>query len=783
MPRSPPDRGRDVTVEVFGIRHHGPGSARSLVEDLGRLAPDCILIEGPPDANALIPLVANPAMKPPVALLVYDPDAPHDAAFYPFAVFSPEWQAIRFGLAANVPVRFIDLAVGAQLAIGRALRAKLEAEAAADEADDAGDGELAAASEADDSDDADDNGDAAETTTLDVFRTDPLGELARAAGEPDGERWWDRLVESRRSAADVFAAIREAMTAVRTELPDEDPSTMLREAAMRRDVRAAEAAGHERIAVVCGAWHVPALVDRPTAAADDRLLKGMPRPVKTAAAWVPWTYSRLAAESGYGAGIISPGWYEHLWSGREPLTVSRMARVARVFRAEDLDISSAHLIEAARLADALAALRGRAMPSLDELTEAVRAVAAFGSDVPLAVVRDRLVVGRTMGKVPDDAPIAPLAADLAREQRRLRLKPEEGKKPLDLDLRTETDLGRSHLLHRLRVIDVPWGQPQRLDGAKAGTFHEVWSLTWKPEFVVELVAASRYGTTLAAAAGAKAIEDAAASDRLAELTLIAEAVLLADLPAAIEAVVARIGVVAAVAADVPSLMAALPPLARVGRYGNVRGTDAASVRVVVDGLVARICVGLGAACASLDDAAAAEFLPLLASTDSAVALLDDPEQRAGWHAAVGGLAEQAGVHGLIAGRACRILVDGHVLDADEARLRLGRALSRGAEPRGCRGVDRRLPPRERPRPRPRRRPLRPDRRVGRGPRAGSVRGGPAARAADDRDVQRAGAAGDRGAGEGRRRIRPGGRDGRRGRARPGARRPRAADPCDDPRAG
>ena len=49
--------------------------------------------------------------------------------------------------------------------------------------------------------------------------------------------------------------------------------------------------------------------------------------MKTAAAWVPWTFDRLAAESGYGAGIESPGWYAHLWSGAEPLAVSWMARV------------------------------------------------------------------------------------------------------------------------------------------------------------------------------------------------------------------------------------------------------------------------------------------------------------------------------------------------------------------------------------------------------------------------------------------------------------------------
>ena len=660
-----------MTTTVFGIRHHGPGSARSLVEDLGRLAPDCILIEGPPDADALIPLAAHKEMRPPVALLIYDPEQPHDGAFFPFAVFSPEWQAIRHGLEAGVPVRFIDLGVGFQLARGRAEREKLLAELPKGDDDKA---EEPAEQLAEAGDPAEEPADLAAS-----IRTDPLGELARAAGEPDGERWWDRLVESRRSAADVFEAIREAMVAVRTELPDEDPLNEFREAAMRREIRAAERVGHERIAVVCGAWHVPTLVDRPPAPHDDRLLKQLPRPVKTASAWVPWTYSRLAAESGYGAGIESPGWYEHLWKGREPLSVTWMARVARVFRAEDLDISSAHLIEAARLADTLAAMRGRSVPSLEELTEAVRSVAAFGSDVPLAIVRDRLVVGRAMGKIPSDAPVAPLAADLARDQKRLRLKPDEAKKSIDLDLRGDIDLGRSHLLHRLRILGVAWGSPERAYG-KSGTFHELWQLAWRPEFVVDLIAASRYGTTVAAAAAAKATEEATETDRLPVLTGLIEAVLLSDLPEAVESVVERIGAVAAVAADVPSLMEALPPLARVVRYGNVRGTDAEAVRAVVDGFIARICVGIAAACASLDDDAAREMLPRIDGTDAAVSLIDDAAHRASWQAAVRGLADLTGLHGLIAGRASRILLDGRSLAADEVSNRMSLALSRGAEP-------------------------------------------------------------------------------------------------------
>ena len=44
---------------IFGIRHHGPGSARSLVRALNDLMPDIILIEGPPDANEVIHLLAQ----------------------------------------------------------------------------------------------------------------------------------------------------------------------------------------------------------------------------------------------------------------------------------------------------------------------------------------------------------------------------------------------------------------------------------------------------------------------------------------------------------------------------------------------------------------------------------------------------------------------------------------------------------------------------------------------------------------------------------------------------
>jgi len=105
-----------VTVEVFGIRHHGPGSARSLVAALTEYQPDAVLIEGPADADPLLRWVLADGMTPPLALLAYAPDRPQTAAFWPYAVFSPEWQAMIYAVRRDIDVGFCDLPAASMLA-------------------------------------------------------------------------------------------------------------------------------------------------------------------------------------------------------------------------------------------------------------------------------------------------------------------------------------------------------------------------------------------------------------------------------------------------------------------------------------------------------------------------------------------------------------------------------------------------------------------------------------------------------------------------------------------
>ncbi len=668
---------------LLGIRHHGPGSARAVAAALERLRPDAVLIEGPPEADPIIALAAEPDMVPPVALLAHVVDEPARAAFWPFAAFSPEWVAIRYGLAHAVPVRFIDLPA----AQGFALAA--EREAAQREAEQ-GDGPAITP--------AIDPTDASDPTEV----TDPIAALAAAAGQDDPERWWEDVVEHRSPGADPlapFEALAEAMAALRERPaaaghPRRDD---LREAYMRQQIRAARRAGHRRIAVVCGAWHVPALRDLPTAAADRAVLAGLPKKLRTEITWVPWTHRRLSQQTGYGAGIESPGWYHHLFESRSDMLARWLTRAAELLRAEDHPVSSAHVIEAVRLAETLAAMRGRPLAGLTETLDAVRSVMCDGSEVALALVRERLVVGEALGEVPAGTPTVPLQRDLTRLQRTLRLKPDAEVRELALDLRKELDAARSLLLHRLRLLAVHWGTETRSAVNSTGTFRENWQLRWEPEFAVRVVEAAQWGTTLEEAAAGKVTALAAEARELADLTRLAEQCLVARLPAALPAVMRELADRAALDTDVAQLAEALPALVRALRYGDVRGTDSEALDGVARGLAERICVGLPPACTGLDAAGAATMRAHLDEVHAAVGLLargGAPEDSLAdrWASALHSLARRepsagpaTGVPGLLRGRAVRLLLDEGRLDSAEAARRLRLVLSTASAPADAAG--------------------------------------------------------------------------------------------------
>jgi len=195
-----------------------------------------------------------------------------------------------------------------------------------------------------------------------------------------------------------------------------------------------------------------------------------------------------------------------------------------------------------------------------------------------------------------------------------------------------------------------------------------------------LIERASWGNTLLAAASAYTCHLADEAKQLATLTGLLQRSLPADLPQAAEHVIARVQDLATVSTDVFELMAAVPPLANVVRYGNVRGTDTTVVAKIVQGLGTRICIGLPGACVSLNDDAAQIAVKAITEMHGAVGLLQIEDLAADWHEALIRLADQSGLHGIVAGRCTRFLLLDGVFSTDDAVRHLSLSLSHAADP-------------------------------------------------------------------------------------------------------
>lgn len=653
-----------AAVSYFGIRHHGPGSARRLLEALDDLQPAEVLVEGPADLSDLLPLLASPSMQPPVALLAYPKDMPERAVFWPFAEFSPEYQAVCWAVRNGVPVRFIDLPVSWSVTGEKTEDPDVapEGESAADEA----------ISEDDPEDLQAEDGDQA-------LRRDPIGALAETAGYEDGESWWQDVIEENPAPGPVFEAVSDAMSALRERETDLPKREAAREAHMRLEIgKSAKAAGGA-IAVVCGAWHVPALKAKHTAKDDRALLKGAPK-TRISATWAPWTAPRLAFGSGYGAGVAAPGWCLHLWQTPDDEKTTRwVARIARALRAQGQIVSTASLIETERLAVTLASVRQRPQPGYEELRDAAISCLCFGNALIWATISSELLIGSETGAIPDDVPMAPLLEDLQRQQKKARLKPEALEKELSLDLRSESGLFRSTLLHRLSVLKVDWGKP--LDpGRSRGTFRERWMLRWEPEYAVELVENLVFGATIEQAANGRIRSELQSCHALGPLADLVYGAMTAQLNDAAAEGVNLLGERAGQTSDCGELLTSLPALADILRYGAAREIDTVQLGSLFERIAAQASLALPYAVRGLDKDASEAMRSQIQSADGAVKLLEDrPDLLKTWQDALKSIVSEPQANRLLSGLAARLLYEADVMRPDEAVELLTRMLSPGTE--------------------------------------------------------------------------------------------------------
>ncbi len=668
-------------VRVFPVRHHSPRTSAALTAFLDAVDPQVVLIEGPADATALIDVLVDPETQPPVAILGYRTDGIPGSAMWPFAAYSPEYVAARWARERGRRVEFVDMLVGEALA------------APAADVPERADHEPAGVDPATGAPEADADEAAADASATDDDDRSMAEQVAYARGFRTFEEFWEASFEAPAYDATEF---RDALMAwaevVRAE--HSRPIDRARDALMAARAAAvvAEGIAPESSALVVGAAHAAAIV---AGDVDPSLLALIPDAVPSERTLVPYSFPRLAAQLGYGAGNRAPLYYQRAHDAGADYrraTLEVLVAFTDHLRLRGYAASLADTIEAFRLAVMLAGIRGKAEPGLDEVREAAIATLTRGDATPVDGFLWSAVVGHAVGRVASRIGRNSLQEEFWREVDVRRLPRTDEPERVILHLNNQVEVGTSVFLHRLRVGGIVYanhagartggGAPEEAGGAAAlSRPREVWEAQWTPATEASLVESIVRGSTL------EDVATDALDRRLGEATASGDAAAVA-----LEAVVAACPRTAGQALDATERLAAedadLLSLARAARalsglatYGTSRahGTFGdATIRPLLAKVFLRAVLRVPDASTGTDEAVepAREALRTLHE----VALTQPSVDRAAWIAAARDLMESYIVNAGASGLATGLLYLAREIDDEELALVVGQRLSNRLEP-------------------------------------------------------------------------------------------------------
>lgn len=637
----------------FGIRHLSPAGAYYLRGFLDERKPRLVLVEGPSDFGDMLSDIVRGETKPPIAVLAYTKEAPVRTVLYPFAEYSPEYQAIQWCHKHQVECRFMDLPSETFLAIPESGMQETEGEEG---------------------------------------RMNVYEQLDRKSGGDGHDTFWERVMEQAGSKEAYHLGANSFGANIRsfTEGTENDwAETALREAYMRRQIRKAVDSGVEPqdIVVVTGSYHVEGLKNWRDADED---LADMPK-VGANHTLMPYSYYRLSTRAGYGAGNKAPAYYALLWEGLnrgEPMyaVYSYLIRLAEYQRGKGNPVSSASVIEAVRLAMSLAQLRGGTIASLRDLRDAAETCLGEGSVSNIILATADTEIGTAIGALPDGVSRTSIQEDFYRQLKDLKLEKYRDitAQDLMLDLRENRrvsseksafiDLHRSFFLHRLRVIQVGFAQQQAVSQDNA-TWSEHWVVRWTPEAEIELVESALRGDTIDGAASFVMKERVESADKMGDIALVIEDACCCGMEKAVSYATAALQRMAVDAASVEDLAKTAHRLSIVVQYGNIRRIDAKPLEPILQQLFYRACLILESACVC-DDAASQVITAAMEQLNSAE-LAHDFLDSAEWIKVLDSISERDDLNTKLSGFAAAILLERGSMDTQQLRTEVSRRLSKG----------------------------------------------------------------------------------------------------------
>lgn len=552
-------------VKLLGIRHHGPGSALRIQRMLEEYQPDIILLEAPADAQHLMATFHPYEMTPPIAGLIYDPKDFQRAAYFPLAAFSPEWIALKYSFDQKIPLHCIDLPIGAILK---------------------------------------------QNHKQSRPKKNPFYQLAQISGFNDVEQWWDHFLETTTDSTAIFEHIARLMRELRKDTT-ESPETIQREAYMVEQIQTATGENFNKIAVICGAYHLPALENHHTTKPSKKAARI--KMIKTDAVWIPWSYRRMKQENGYGAGISNPTWYHALFEHKEEAAMYWITECGKTLRAIK-PLSTAHTIETINLARGLKNLRNKNSIGIPELEDAITTVMYEGDASWKEIFGDKIFTGHQTGSIPNDLFILPLQLDFRKILKSGRLsKILEEPAPINktLDLRSPKHLLLSCFFYQTLTLQIPLAKIQDQSLSALGNFKEIWDLQWDPVSEWILIQVSSYGNTVQAAAKSKITDELTETEVIDDIIDLLNQSFMCGFDDLLDLIKSKLLRSYIHTDSVISLLKSVNTLIHVQSYGHIRWNNPPDLRGLLDRMIYKVSLMLPTAIYSVNEEEILELKQLI----------------------------------------------------------------------------------------------------------------------------------------------------------------------------
>ena len=646
----------EAKPHIFGVRHFSPAGAYYVREYLDKLKPKIVLIEGPSDFNDLIGEIVGKNVSPPIAIMAYTLEAPIQTIVYPFAEFSPEYQAILWAKENKVECRFCDLPSSIFLGIENAKEKDEE-----------------------------------QGESLNSFIHRKIDEYSE---DSDSEVFWERVMEQASDYIAYYNGARDYGKNLRELTLSNtlsDAKNIIREAYMSKVVFDVCNEGYkiDEIAMIVGAFHVEG-IESGNFILTEKEVKQLPK-LEAKKTLMPYSYYKLSTYSNYGAGNKAPAYYEFLWKGFNKgdifyPTFIYLSKIAEYQRKTGNMVSSAQIIEAVQLAISLANIHDSKIPTLKDIQDAAITCMAHGSYAELVMAMANVEVGKKIGKIPQEAIQTSIQSDFYNLLKELKLEKYQSLSAteLRLDLREKLrvqsekaalmDLNRSYFFHKLRVLKISFAKLIEKNQENT-TWAEDWVLQWSPETEIEIVETILKGDTIEFATAFELMQRINNSTTLSQMAEVVKDAFYCGMPKALEKAFQALQ--NCISGDIPvdEIARTMSTLSLMLRYGDIRKLNMEVLIPILEQLFLRVCLMLPSE-STCDNEAATKLSESIIILHNVVENHDFLD-RERWYNLLTEIAKRDDLNTKISGLAMAILLEAGKVDNDTLGQEVERRLSKG----------------------------------------------------------------------------------------------------------